>query len=108
MEYWKYLSCSIPKSKSGIEYMPFFYRDTIAMTCAFTVLYILLPIFAKIFFNKWFYKLDKKKQDDFPSYAVCLIHHFLLVPRSWLSYYYHYYYYYYYYYYIILLIQGIM
>jgi hypothetical protein len=43
----------------------------------------MVPIITKLSFTRWFYKLEKKKQEDFPSYAVCLIHHFLLVPRSW-------------------------
>ena len=83
MEYWKYLSASVPASKSGMSHMPFFVRDTVALTCVFTMLYTVVPVIFKLSFTRWFYKLDKKKQEDFPAYAVCLIHHFLLVPRSW-------------------------
>jgi len=83
MEYLRYLSKPIPESSSGISYMPTFYRDTIVMTLSFSVMYILVPLIAKICYNDWYYKLDKKKREDFPSYFVCLFHHFLLVPRSW-------------------------
>ena len=83
MEYLKYLSQPIPESPSGISYMPTFYRDTIVMTLSFSVMYIVVPLLAKIYYNDWYYRLDAKKREDFPSYFVCLFHHFLLVPRSW-------------------------
>jgi len=83
MEYWKYLTEPLIESKSGRMYMPNFYRDCVLMTLVFSFLCILVPLLTKIFFNDWYYKLDKKKQEDYPSYLVCLVHHFLLVPRSW-------------------------
>lgn len=84
MEYFNYLTHPLVPSKAGIHYMPYFYRDVILMSLLFSLLYILVPLLTKIFFNDWYYKLDKKKQEDYPSYLVCLVHHFLLVPRSWI------------------------
>lgn len=83
MDYWKYLSKPLKETPAGITYMPNFYQNTIVMTLLFSCMYIIVPLLVKIIYNDWYYKLDKKKQEDLPSFIVCLFHHFLLVPRSW-------------------------
>ena len=49
----------------------------------FSTLFLAVPRLSKALAPKWYDSLQKGHRRDLPSYAVCMVHHFYLVPRSW-------------------------
>lgn len=45
--------------------------------------YVFAWIGAKVF-PQWYQTLPERKRREFPVYAMCLVHHFVVVPRAWL------------------------
>lgn len=83
-EYWQFVSRPSPSAltayPSGMDLMPHFYRDVLYWTFVFCALFVFVPIVTYKLFPNWYKQLDKRKKNDYPSYIVCLFHHFVVVP----------------------------
>lgn len=85
VEYWSFITRELPTSETpiGIETVPHFYYKTVLWSLFFCALNFVVPFLAKRMFPKWYGSLSDKDQREFPSYAVCLIHHVIMVPIAW-------------------------
>lgn len=83
--YWEFLRRPSPSSSStrGIEVLPKFYRDTLFLTLFFSAVFILTKFVAISKWSTWYKSLPRRKQLEFPSYVLCLVHHFVAVPTAW-------------------------
>ncbi len=68
---------------SGVEVIESFYPKTAAWSIFFIILFQVVPWIVKNFAPTWFETLLPRKRKELPSYAVCLVHHFALVPLAW-------------------------
>ena len=83
--YLHWLFLLMPNNSSrGIDVMPYFYAELFVWTLLFSCLHYLTPFVLKQKFPQWFQKLDSKKRSDISAYVICLIHHIVIVPRSWI------------------------
>lgn len=69
---------------TGFDNVPYFWHKLIFWTSFFTILFFVVTFVSKKLFPEWYSKLDARKRREFPSYVVCLVHHFAMVPRAWL------------------------
>jgi hypothetical protein len=78
VEYWDFISRALPPSEDprGFDAIPDFYYLTILWSVVFTVLNVILPYLSRALFPKWYRALSERDQREFPSYVVCLVHHF--------------------------------
>ena len=84
--YWEFVTrppSTIP-TPSGLELLPNFIQDSLIWTVIFSLFFIAIPFFIKNFSFTWYESLEKRKKIELPSYCVCLIHHYFMVPRAWI------------------------
>lgn len=79
----------------GASMGDWFYVYTCGWAVFFTVCFLVIPVVSRRFFPVWWDSLKttvkgrngKDKvidyRRDFPSYVVCMMHHVVVVPRSW-------------------------
>jgi len=83
-DYWGFLNRPPPIAPGrGIEGIPHLWRDSALLFLGFSFAFVTLPSLLSRLFPKWYASLDEKKKREIPSYVVCMIHHFYVVPRSW-------------------------
>lgn len=68
---------------SGADVVDNFYLKIALWSSFFIVLFQLVPLLSKTIFPTWYNSLVPRKRKEFPSYVVCLVHHFALVPIAW-------------------------
>ena len=83
--YWKFITREPPTAPgpSGLDVLPNIVSDSLFWSAAFSVLFTAVSWLAKVVFKDWYYSLERRKQTEFPSYVVCLFHHFRVVPFAW-------------------------
>eukprot|EP01039_Chlorochromonas_danica_P009596 gene9596-10607_t len=80
--YWEFIfrepsKVFIPTGGSSVNAL---YEKTVVWSVFFTLLNYLVPFLAKTCLSSWYKSLTPRKRDEMPAYAICLVHHFLLVP----------------------------
>ncbi len=84
--YWDFINRDVdPNSIRGIDAQPNFIKYTAAVCFAFSSLFVLVPLITKAVGGEGYKNLEARKQIEYPSYVVCLVHHFMLVPLAWYS-----------------------
>lgn len=83
--YWNFIAREpyhVPFS-SGASAVPDFPLKVFLWSMLFTGMNFLVPFLAKHHLTTWYDNLTERKRHEMPAYAVCLIHHFILVPVAW-------------------------
>ncbi len=83
--YWDFLRRPSPSSSStrGFEVLPKLPRDVLLLTAFFSAVFLLAKFVAISLWPTWYRSLPRRKQLEFPSYILCLVHHFVAVPTAW-------------------------
>ena len=86
LDYWNFITRSLPKHEtiSGMDSIPNFPSKLFVWAVFFMFLFSVVPYVTKVVTPKWYSKLPDRKQREYPSYVVCLVHHIFMVPRAWL------------------------
>lgn len=80
--YWAFLSRPPPSLNSGIESLPTLLQDSIAWTIAFSLGFELAKWILRAASKKWTDSMSAEKKFEWPSFAVCLLHHLRVVPLA--------------------------
>jgi hypothetical protein len=80
--YWDFLSRPPPSLGSGIDSLPTLLQDSIAWTGLFCLAFELVKWYLKVAPKKWTDSLSAEKKFEWPSFAVCLLHHLRVVPLA--------------------------
>jgi len=85
VQYWHFISRELPLSEvpTGFDVLPHFFYKTAIWALFFTAMNIVVPILVAFVAPKWYGSLSPRERKEFPSYAVCLIHHIAMVPTAW-------------------------
>lgn len=83
--YWTFLSRPPPLSiaTTGIDVLPNLLRDTAIITVIFSIIFVLITPMASAISSETVLALPRRKKQELPSYALCLVHHFVAVPFAW-------------------------
>ena len=86
VQYWNFINRPLPvdPGPTGFEAIPNFVFKCVLWTIFFSILNFLVPLVLRNVATKWYNELDKRKRYELPSYVVCLVHHFALVPIAWI------------------------
>lgn len=88
MDYFHFITRPLPLAEvagpTGYESIPDFLSKSIFWSAFFVLLNILVPLILKNVFTRWYASLDPRKRHELPSFVVCLVHHFAMVPTAWL------------------------
>eukprot|EP01040_Poterioochromonas_malhamensis_P000210 gene210-220_t len=71
-------------SPTGFNVIDNFYLIVAGWTLIFVAWYYLFDYLGKRLFPVWYKQLPERKRREFPVYAMCLVHHFVVVPRAWI------------------------
>ena len=69
---------------NGFDVNEYFYWKVTGWTFFFIGWYYLFYFGGKWLFPVWYQKLPDRKRREYPVYAMCLVHHFVVVPRAWI------------------------
>lgn len=84
--YWNFLArkpATDVIQRTGIEEYPYFFQESLLWSLFFSIIYAITSFSLKTLWPIWYKTLTPRKQKDFPSYVVCLIHHIVRVPNAW-------------------------
>jgi len=80
--YWQFLSRPPSNLNAGIESLPTLLQDSIGWTVAFCIAFEVVKWFLKTASKEWTDTLSEEKKFEWPSFAVCLLHHLRVVPLA--------------------------